>query len=401
LHTVTRAELARFLLRVHGLSGPLAPRDAAAETIQRLGMVQIDSIRSTGLRNQELAWLARAEGEPGDLSRAAYADRLFLESHYPIHLVRRDLVPLLITNYAAMRRHHAPRRRRLAREIRHVREAIRERGPVMPRDLSSRRVIGGFNTVKATTQALELLYYSGELMVAGRSANFDRLFDLTERVAPELAGWRRPSQSEYERFLVASALEVLKLATREQLVQRLRHHRGSWASPALTPERARRIVDRYLKSGAAVPVHVSGLEEDALYWHPAEDAALWDGVDAPDPFVRLLPPLDTLLASRRRLKSLFDIEFKFEAYTPEALRRFYFAMPVAMDGEILGILDARLSEGGWRIDALELRRPADPERLRAGIRRIAALAGASRILAGPRLERRLGRLLAGPLDRRA
>ena len=74
-------------------------------------------------------------------------------------------------------------------------------------------------------------------------------------------------------------------------------------------------------------------------------------------------------------------------------------MPVAMDGDILGILDARLSGGAWRIDAMELRRLADPERLRAGIRRIAALAGASRILAGPRLERRLGRLLAGPLDR--
>ena len=36
----------------------------------------------------------------------------------------------------------------------------------MPRDLNSRRISGGFDTVKATTQALELLYYAGELMVA-------------------------------------------------------------------------------------------------------------------------------------------------------------------------------------------------------------------------------------------
>ena len=397
MQTVTRAELARFLLRAHGLSGPLAPRAAAADVIARLGMVQIDSIRCMGLRNQELAWLARAEGEPRDLARAAYADRLFLESHYPIHLVRRDLVPLLITNYAAMRRQHAPRRRRLAREIRHVRDAIRERGPVMPRDLQSRRIVGGFNTVKATTQALELLYYSGELMVAGRSANFDRLFDLTERIAPELAGWRRPSKAEYDRFLVASALEVLKVATRDQLVQRLRHHRGSWQSPSLPPERARRIVDRYLKSGAALPVRVRELEEDGLYWHPAAAAGVWEGIEASDPLARLLPPLDTMLASRRRLKSLFDLDFKFEAYTPEARRRFYFALPVVMDGEIVGILDARLANGAWRIDALELRRPAEPERLRAGLRRVAQLAGATRIAAGAQLKRRLARLLAGPV----
>jgi uncharacterized protein YcaQ len=397
LHTVTRADLARFLLRAHGLLGPLAPRDRAAEAVAQGGMVQIDSIRSTGLRNQELAWLARAEGEAGDLARAAYGERRFLESHYPIHLVRRDLVPLLIANYAAMRRRHAPRRRRLQREIRLVRETIRERGPVMPRDLASRRVVGGFNTVKATTQALEILYYSGELMVVGRSANFDRLFDLTQRVAPELARWEKPSKAAYERFLVASALEVLKAATREQIVQRLRHHRGSWQSPALTPERARRLVDRYLKSGAAVPVHVEGLEEDALYWHRIEDGGLWDETGGPDPLVRLVPPLDTLLASRRRLKALFDLDFKFEAYTPEVQRRFYFALPLVLDGDIVGILDARLAGGAWRIDALELRRPADPEKLRAGVRRVAALAGAGRIEAGAGLDRKRARLLAGPL----
>src|SRR5262245_42668903 len=195
-------------------------------------MVQIDSIRAAGLRNQDLAWLARAEGQPADLARAAYDERRFLECHYPVHLVRRDLVPLLITNYAAMQRRHAPRRRQLAREIRHIRDTIRERGPVMPRDLQSRRISGGFGPVTAPTQALELLYYAGELIVAGRSANFDRLFDLTEHVAPELVGWRRPRAGEYESFLVASALEVLRAATREQLVARLRHHRGSWQTPS-------------------------------------------------------------------------------------------------------------------------------------------------------------------------
>lgn len=395
MQTVTRADLARFLLRAHGLLGPLQPRERAAETIQRLGMVQIDSIRSTGLRNQELAWLARAEGEPGDLARAAYGERRFLESHYPLHLVRRDLVPMLIANYAAMRRRHAPRRRALAREIRHVRQAILERGPVMPRDLSSRRVVGGFDTVKATTQALELLYYSGELMVAGRSANFDRIFDLTERVAPELAEWRRPAAAAYERFLAASAMEVLKAATREQLVQRLRHHRGSWQSPALAPERARRILDRYLTSGAALPVKVRDLEDESVYWYPAAQAPLWEEIGIDDDGVRLIPPLDTLLASRRRLKALFGLDFMFEAYKPAEARRFYFALPILDDGEIAGVLDARLSDGAWRIDAIELRRPVEPEALRAGIGRIAALAGARRIEAGVRVERRLARLLAG------
>ncbi|MCI0430634.1 MAG: winged helix DNA-binding domain-containing protein [Rhodospirillales bacterium] len=398
MRTVTRAELARFLLRAQGLLGPLAPREQAAETVARLGMVQIDSIRSTGLRNQDLAWLARADGEPGDLARAAYGERRFLESHYPIHLVRRDLVPLLITNYWAMRRRHAPRRHALAREIRRLRALIRDRGPVMPRDLRSRRIDGGFDTVKATTQALELLYYGGELMVAGRSRNFDRLFDLTERVAPELAGWERPRTADYERFLVASALEVLKAATRDQLIARLRHHRGSWQKPALAPERARRIVDRYLGSGEAEAVKVRDLGEDAVYWYSAREAALWEEVDDADPILRLIPPLDTLVASRRRLKALFDLDFLFEAYKPAVERRFYFALPMVHDGTIAGILDARLADGAWRIDALELRRPLPAEALRAGLHRIARLAGARRVEPGREIDRRAARILAGSVE---
>ena len=253
----------------------------------------------------------------------------------------------------------------------------------MPRDLRSRRITGGFDTVKATTQALELLDYAGELMVAGRSANFDRLFDLTERVAPELLDWQRPSASEYESFLVASSLEVLKAATREQLVARLRHHRGSWQMPPLRPERARQIVDRYLNSGAATAVKLRDLDDDAIYWYPANEERFWEEIEQPDPILRLIPPLDTLLASRRRLHALFDLEFMFEAYKPAAQRRFYFALPMIHGGEIVGILDARLSDGAWRIDALELRNWFVPEFLRAGVQRIAALAGASRIEAGP------------------
>src|SRR5262245_57500793 len=226
-------------------------------------MVQLDSIRATGLRSQELAWLARAEGRPEDLAEAAYRDRRFLECHYPIHLVRRDLVPWLITNYAAMRRRHQPRRRALAAEIRRVRKLVAERGAVMPRELQSHRVIGGFNTVKATTQALELLYYAGELMVAGRSANFDRLVDPTWRVAPELVGWRRPPEGAYGRFLATSALDVLKAATAEQVVARLRHHRGSWQD-GLTPTKARRIIERFLASGAVRPVRIRDLEGEPV-----------------------------------------------------------------------------------------------------------------------------------------
>ena len=50
-------------------------------------------------------------------------------------------------------------------------------------------------------------------------------------------------------------------------------------------------------------MRLGGAEEDGLYWHLPADAGLWEKIDEPDPAARLIPPLDTVLASRRRLKS--------------------------------------------------------------------------------------------------
>ena len=115
--------------------------------------------------------------------------------------------------------------------------------------------------------------------------------------------------------------------------------------------------------------------------------------------VFLVPPLDNLLFSRRRLASLFGLDFKFEAYTPIDQRRFYFAMPILLDDAIVGLIDARrVLEGGrvtWQIAGLDLLGPASPDALRAGIHRIARLAGAERVTAATRLTRELRRALVG------
>src|SRR5262249_11120858 len=214
---------------------------------------------------------------------------------------------------------------------------------------------------------------------------------------PELVGWRRPPEGAYGRFLATSALDVLKAATAEQVVARLRHHRGSWQD-GLTPTKARRIIERFLASGAARPVRIRDLEGEPVYWFPAAEEQVWADIDRPDDQVRLLGPLDTLLASRRRLKEVFGLDFLFEAYKPIADRRFYFALPLVAMGRILGLMDVRLAGGAWRIDALELVAKVDKDMLRRGVHRVAALAGAERVVVRAAVDPRLERALAGPVD---
>jgi hypothetical protein len=396
---VTAAELRAFLLDRLGLRGPFWGQEEVAAQLPGLGMVQIDSIRITGLRNQEIAFAARADAPPAAFYDLVHGRRGFLEMHYPVFATRRDWAPWLLASSADPTARARAERETLKPLMRRLTRHIRANGPVSVGELASERIVGGFNTVKATTRALEILQFDRVLQISGRTANFHRVFDLTERVAPELARWHRPLKADYERFLLASALGVLKAATAEQLAERVALHYGQWRGVSIRHWRA--AVDRLLRAplsaaGPARAVQVRDLPDAPVYWHLADDEPGWERAAASDgEVVRIVPPLDNLLFSRRRLGELFGFAYKFEAYTPVADRRFYFAMPILAGDDIAGVIDARRTDGIWQVTGLELRRATPPEALRQGVHRLARTAGAELVVAATRLPRDLSRALKG------
>jgi uncharacterized protein YcaQ len=396
---IKAAELRAFLLDRLGLRGAPWSAEEAAARLAGLGMVQIDSICVTGLRNHELAWAARADARRADFYEALHGERSFLEMHFPVFATRREWAPMLIASFSE----HTPRgeqqRQELRPLMRKLTRHIRAHGAVTPAQFTSERIVGGFNTVKATTRALDLLYFDRVLQISGRTPHFHRRFDLTGRVAPELTRWRRPARRDYERFLVASALGVLKAATAEQLASRVRLHYGEWRGVSIRHWRT--VVDRWLRreltpGGVARSVQVTDLPGAPVYWHLAEDEPGWAraaGVD--DGGVRIIPPLDNLLFSRHRLSELFDLSFKFEAYTPALDRRFYFAMPVLHGDDVAGLIDVRRADGVWDVRGLELRRPVPPDALRQGVHRLARMAGAETVSVSASAPRVVARALRG------
>src|SRR5262249_43450876 len=148
----------RFLLDRLGLAGHLRPAGEAAMLAGELAMIQIDSIRVTGLRNHELAWLARSEASVADFYAMLYERGEFRETHYPVFAVRRDWVPTLSHGMPDIRPASKRTRRRMLALMQQVEDQIREKGPMAPSHFDSRRVRGGFNTIKTTTRALEYLF---------------------------------------------------------------------------------------------------------------------------------------------------------------------------------------------------------------------------------------------------
>ena len=94
MRQVQAVELRRFLLDRLGLAGPLRPAAELPALAADLAMIQIDSIRVAGLRNHELAWLARGEASVADFYAMLYGRGEFIETHYPVFAVRRDLPPI-------------------------------------------------------------------------------------------------------------------------------------------------------------------------------------------------------------------------------------------------------------------------------------------------------------------
>jgi hypothetical protein len=398
MRQVSARELRRFLLDRLGLAGPLRQYGAMPALAADLAMIQIDSIRVTGLRSHELAWAARGEAPVADFYAMLYQRGEFRETHYPVFAVRRDWVPLLSSALAERRPAWRHSRRRLLPLMRKIEAAIRDKGPVSPADFTSRRIPGGFNTVKATTMALEHLFMDRRLQISGRTAHFHRLFDLSERALPEVVDCQRPAEAEYESFLLRSALQVLKIATAPQWADRVALHYGQWRGASI--KRWRALVAAAAPD-VAEPVEVVDLPDRPVYWHLPEDGKSWDAAardDDPAAPMRIVPPLDNLLFNRQRFQALFGHDYKFEAYTPATDRRFYFAMPVIHGDRLAALIDAKRTDGEWRIVGFHgfERVPADA--FRQAVHRLAAIAGTEKVGATTRLPRELRRAVVGKIE---
>lgn len=398
MRKVSASELRRFLLDRLGLAGPLRPASEAPKIASDLAMIQIDSIRITGLRNHELAWLARSEASVAEFYAMLYERGEFRETHYPVFAVRRDWVPMLSHGFLDLKAPARRARRRLLPLMQRLEEQIRANGPVAAAHFESRRVRGGFNTIKTTTKALEHLFMDRRLQICGRTPHFHRLFDVSERALPELAGWEPPPVAEYERFLLRSALQVLKVATAEQWADRVALHYGQWRGESI--RRWRNLVDKEA-ANIARPVEVADLPGKPVYWHLAEDKGAWGAAgQAADPShpARIVPPLDNLLFNRKRFSALFGRDYKFEAYTPAADRRFYFAMPVVHGEHIVALIDGKRLDREWRIVGFEALAPVPADALRQAVHRLARQAGALKVSASARLTRELRRALVGKIE---
>jgi uncharacterized protein YcaQ len=229
-----------------------------------------------------------------------------------------------------------------------VRSHLQENGAVRSIEFENKNHRpGGWWNWKEEKDALEALLLTGEVMIARRH-NFQRVYDLRERILP---GWNDsaiPSTEDLRRTLTLRAVEALGIAFPGWVADYFRQPKKG-----LPPQ-----LEALAAEGLLLQVEVEEFDGPA-YVHPVryhllEEAA--SGIREPT-LTTLLSPFDPLVWDRQRARELFDFDYMIECYTPAPKRRYgYFTLPILHRGQLIGRLDpkAHRTQGVFEIKALHL-----------------------------------------------
>jgi uncharacterized protein YcaQ len=337
---VTVAAVRRLVVSRQGFASRFrqAKREEVESAIRRLSAVQLDSI-STVDRAHRLTLSARIGVLPADAVDSLLREgRIFEYWAHEACLLPIELWPHFRrvmegsghwgAHDRALREHGAL--------VEPMLDRIRAEGPLGSRDFEGQGR-GGMWNWKPAKMVLEALWDRGELTIAGRK-NFQRAYDLTERVLPkEWLDAPVPSEEETLRTFALLAVEARGALTEAAVREHWRLKGGKARLhghlTALVAEG--RLRELQVDDGGA-PFYVLATDE-------------LDGPPAPPV---LLSPFDNLVWDRPLLRRLFGFQHLIEVYKREHERVYgYYVLPLLAGDRFLGRADVKAdrAEGVLRI----------------------------------------------------
>ena len=300
---------------------------ATLSAIEHLGYIQVDTISVVQRAHHHTLWNRNPRYQASQLDQLI-ADKLAFEywSHAAAYLPMRDYRFSLPRKQALAngeQEHWFERDKRLEKL---VLKRIAAEGPLMARDFEhSGKRIGEWKT-KPAKRALENLYMQGDLMLL-RRVNFQKVYDLTERVLPEDTNTSLPSQEEYTRFLITRYLRANGLGQAAEIAYLL-----PGAKPLVSKTMQDMVSAGELRTFRVGSEHFHSLPTSLkLLNKPLARSKL-----------KILSPFDNLVIQRKRMQTLFGFDYLIECYVPAAKRRYgYFTLPILWNGRLAARMDCK------------------------------------------------------------
>lgn len=307
-------------------------KHAIYKSLRQLGYVQIDTISVVNRAHEHILATRIDRARPKHLDQLIRERKVFeYWSHAAAFLPIEDYRYTLPVKRGWQESRQCDQK--LAKDIV---SRIRAEGPLSSRHFEDSRRSGGTGwwDWKPAKQVLEHLFLAGDLMVSYRE-NFQKVYDLPERILPSDLDTSWPSIDEWCEYLVTKYVRALGVANERDI---------GYAKPTIRrlskidlKKPLQAAVSRMCESGQLTTVQVDGQK---CYSSPALlDQLPLKSNKGP---VKLLSPFDNLVINRQRTQSLFGFDYLLECYVPEAKRQYgYFSLPLLYGDELIGRLDAK------------------------------------------------------------
>lgn len=386
--TISNQDARHIFIARQGLSAPPGKKLSRAGLLQMihdLGFVQVDSIATVERAHHQILFSRNQTYRREDLTALLETERALFEhwTHdasvipsafyaYWKHRFRREEVSI-------GERWRKWRGEGFETEFESTFERIAAGGAAMSRDMKEEgHRSGGWWNWHPSKTALEYLWRTGKLAIAGR-VNFQKVYDLSERVFPEEVHAADVSHDQFIDFACRGALERLGFATPGEIAAFF---------ALISPTEVKEWLARHRDELCEVLVEpVDGGAPRACF--ALADFAARAGELSPLPErIRVLSPFDPLIRDRARTERLFGFFYRIEVFVPEPKRQYgYYVFPLLEGNRFVGRIDMKANRRDGTLDVRRLWlepgvRPSAGrlEKLDAELARLARFTGVERVV---------------------
>ena len=308
--------------------------------LQALRVLQLDFVNVLVPAHYLVLW-----SRLGAYDRQRFDDFIYKRGDYTeqwaheASVVPSDTWPLLAHRRASYTLAHYNPLRRLrdrSRYLEAVLEQVRSDGAVTSADLpplpGPKRKPGDWHR-SIPRWALEYHFARGDLAVSHRRSNFQRVYDLPERIIPRRQLAATVDRESGDREMLRRAAAALGIATLRDLADYFR----------MSPKDAAPRVEELVEEGTLTRVDVENWRAEAYL---SADARLPRAVEG----ASLLSPFDPIVWYRPRAERLFDFHYRIEIYVPAAKRKWgYYVLPFRLGERIVARVDLKADRSSGRL----------------------------------------------------
>ncbi len=313
---------------------------SAHSVIRRFGYLQLDTVSVAGARSHTIVLLSRLDGLDATVGEELLRPGapIFEYWGHEASWIPLSLYPAFEFRRREFRSH--PWWGDLIREhpkvARDLRRRIRDEGPLRSADMEGRGSKGWWD-LGVMKRVASSLWSSGELAIRERR-NFQRTYDLAERVIPEELRCQPLPTAEGLEALLLTALDGHGWATTGTLAAtwRLKNRKAELVA----------TLRRLQEKGAVLACALEGREgSPTMGWIRPEHREQAADVERARPRAEagvLLSPFDPLLWDRARVARLFGFDALLEIFKPAPQRVYgYYCLPVLAGEHLVARVDLK------------------------------------------------------------